>query len=276
MIHLNEFFDLSDRVIIITGGAGLLGREYSMALAQARGHVVVADLAGNEAQALAEQVTKQTGIQALGVETDVSDPSSVKAMVEQTLQELGRIDVLVNNAGIDPKFDPEHAGQHTNAFEDYPLELWNQSLAVNLTGMFLCAQAVAPPMLKQGKGVIVNISSIYGLVGPDQRLYLGLDEAQPLNYKPVAYSVTKSAVLGLTRYLAAYWAGKNIRVNTLTLGGVFNDHSDEFVRRYGERTPLGRMAHRSECCSALLFLVSDASAYMTGANLVVDGGWTAW
>jgi 2-deoxy-D-gluconate 3-dehydrogenase len=195
-------------------------------------------------------------------------------MVERTLAERGRIDILINNAALDPKFDPKHANGQAVSFEDYPLDLWNRSLAVDLTGMFLCAQAVAKPMLGRGRGVIVNIASIYGLVGPDQRIY-EKPGMQP-RYKPVAYSVTKSAVLGLTRYLATYWAGKNIRVNTLTPGGTFHEHDDEFTMRYSHRTPLGRMADPSEYCGALLFLVSDASSYMTGANLVVDGGWTAW
>ena len=269
-------FDLSGRVVIVTGGAGLLGREYARALAEAGAHVVVADINGPDAGRLASEVTTQTRVAALGLHTDVSDKSSVQAMVARTLSTFGRLDALVNNAGLDPKFDAQHAGEHVNAFEDYPLELWNQGLAVNLTGMFLCAQAVARPMLNQGKGVIVNVSSTYGLVGPDQRLYERDDAAAPRMYKPVVYSVTKSAVLGLTRYLATYWAGKNIRVNALTPGGVFNDHDPGFVERYSHRSPLGRMADRSEYCGALLFLVSDASSYMTGANLVVDGGWTAW
>lgn len=269
-------FDLSGRVVIVTGGAGLLGREYARALAEAGAHVVVADINGPDAGRLASEVTTQTRVAALGLHTDVSDKSSVQAMVARTLSTFGRLDALVNNAGLDPKFDAQHAGEHVNAFEDYPLELWNQGLAVNLTGMFLCAQAVARPMLNQGKGVIVNVSSTYGLVGPDQRLYERDDAAAPRTYKPVVYSVTKSAVLGLTRYLATYWAGKNIRVNALTPGGVFNDHDPGFVERYSHRTPLGRMADRSEYRGALLFLVSDASSYMTGANLVVDGGWTAW
>jgi 2-deoxy-D-gluconate 3-dehydrogenase len=184
------------------------------------------------------------------------------------------VDILVNNAAIDPKFDREQQSQHGQTFEDFPLDDWQQALAVNVTGMFLCAQAVTPAMLEQGKGVIVNVSSTYGLLGPDQRLYQR--EGQPPQYKPVTYTVSKAATLGLTKYLATYFAGTQIRVNTLTPGGVFADHDDEFVRRYSAKTVLGRMAEADEMASALLFLVSDASSYMTGANLVVDGGWTAW
>jgi NAD(P)-dependent dehydrogenase (short-subunit alcohol dehydrogenase family) len=271
-----ELFNLSDRVAILTGGAGMLGQEYALALAQAGAHVVIADINRLEADKLADKVASQSGVEALSVETDVSRKASVEAMVSRSLAVFGRVDILVNNAALDPKFDVQHAVDHVNAFEDFPLELWNQGLAVNLTGMFLCAQAVARPMLAQGKGIIVNVSSTYGLVGPDQRLYEHDDPKAPREYKPVVYSVTKSAVLGLTRYLATYWAGKNLRVNALTLGGVFSGHDEEFVRRYSYRTPLGRMARRDEYCGALLFLVSDASSYMTGANLVIDGGWTAW
>ena len=276
MAGLAKLFDLHERVAILTGGAGLLGREYAVALAEAGAHVVIADINGQAARRLAVEATERTGVEALGIETDVASKLSVQAMVQKTEDAFGRVDILVNNAALDPKFDVQSAAEHVDAFEDYPLELWNQGLAVNLTGMFLCAQAVAQPMLAQGKGVMVNISSTYGLVGPDQRLYERDAPAAPRVYKPVVYSVTKSAVMGLTRYLATYWAGKNMRVNALTPGGVFNDHDEEFVRRYSYRTPLGRMAQRDEYCGALLFLVSDASSYMTGANLVVDGGWTAW
>lgn len=265
-------FDLSGKVIIITGGAGLLGSAYAPALASAGARVVVADVNSDAAA----RVANAAGHGALGVGVDVSSKTSVQAMVERVLTTYGRIDGLVNNAAIDPKFDQSGGGQHTNSFEDYPLDLWNQSLAVNITGMFLCAQAVAPTMLAQGRGAIVNVSSTYGLVGPDQRLYERDDPNAPLTYKPAIYSVTKSAAIGLTRYLAAYWRGKGIRVNTLTPGGVFNNHDDEFVRRYSARTILGRMADKDEYSAALLFLLSDASSYMTGSNLVIDGGWTAW
>lgn len=260
---------LRDKVVIITGGAGLLGSEYARALAEAGAHPVIADLDARRARRLAASLAGLPG-RPLPVTVDVTDPDSVRRLVRRVLRTCGRIDALVNNAALDPKFDPRHAARHTTAFEDFPLELWNQGLAVDLTGMFLCAQAVAPAMLAQGRGVIVNVSSTYGLVGPDQRLY------EPNTYKPVIYSVTKSAVLGFTRYLAAYWAGKGIRINALTPGGVYDGHDEEFVRRYSSRTPLGRMAGKSEYSGALLFLLSDASSYMTGANLVIDGGWTAW
>lgn len=248
-----DTFRLDGKVIIVTGAAGLLGTQYCRAIEEAGGISVAAD-------------KKATG----EPHVDVTDKASVQAFVRRTLKHFGRIDGLVNNAGIDPKFEGSPARKHTHSFEDYPLELWNQSLDVNITGMFLMAQTVAPVMLRQGKGSIVNIASTYALVGPDQRLY------PKGSYKPVAYSVTKSAVLGLTRYLAAYWAGKGIRVNTLTPGGVFHGHDKEFVKRYSSRTPLGRMAKPDEYNAAIVFLLSDASSYMTGSNLVIDGGWTAW
>jgi 2-deoxy-D-gluconate 3-dehydrogenase len=195
-------------------------------------------------------------------------------MVEAALEAFGRLDILVNSAALDPKFDPSHHAQHTNTFEDYPLEMWEQALSVNLTGLFLCCQAAARPMLAQGNGTIINICSTYGLVGPDQRIYERPGE--PTRFKPAYYSVTKAGVLGLTHYLATYYAGKNIRANALTPGGVFNNHDETFLKAYSARTVLGRMAHRHEMNGALLFLASDASSYMTGSNLVVDGGWTAW
>jgi NAD(P)-dependent dehydrogenase (short-subunit alcohol dehydrogenase family) len=275
MNEVDRRFDLHGRVAVLTGGAGLLGREYALALAAAGAYVVIADLDTQTGTEVVVEIAKHACGGATLIETDVSSKPSVQALVKRTLAEYGQIDILINNAALDPKFEAANVGEHAEGFEDYPLDLWNQSVAVNLTGMFLCTQAVSEPMLARGRGVVVNVSSTYGLVGPDQRIYERAG-AQQQAYKPVAYAVTKSAVQGLTRYLAAYWAGKNIRVNTLTPGGVFNGHDDEFVRRYSARTPLGRMAHRSEYCGALLFLVSDASSYMTGANLVVDGGWTAW
>jgi 2-deoxy-D-gluconate 3-dehydrogenase len=277
MKELNTLFDLSGRCALVTGGAGLLGAEFCRTLAQAGASVVAADLNRSAAGRLADSLN-EAGYQAMAIEVDVTANASVSAMVNAARQAYGRLDILVNSAALDPKFDPQsgagEARPTNGAFEDYPLEAWRQALDVNLTGMFLCCQAAVQPMLAQGGGVIINLCSMYGLVGPDQRLYAR--PGQPPQFKPVYYSVTKAGVLGLTRYLAAYYAGKNIRVNTLTPGGVFNGHDEVFLQAYAARAVLGRMAEKDEMNGALLFLASDASRYMTGANLVVDGGWTAW
>lgn len=271
--HL-ERFSLKDRVAIVTGGVGFLGVHYCQSLGEFGAHVVVADLDQVTSTEVAHHVTESTDVEAFGIAVDVSKPESVQEMVRKTMDKFGRIDILVNNAALDPKFDSEHTGEHTNRFEDFPIRMWQEALDVNITGMFLCAQAVTKPMLEANSGLIVNVSSTYGIVGPDQRLYQR--EGEDVQFKPVTYTVTKSAVLGLTKYLAAYFHGTGIRVNTLTPGGVFAGHDEEFVRRYSNKTILGRMAEPEDMCGALLFLVSDASSYMTGANLIVDGGWTAW
>ncbi|MEI8132524.1 MAG: SDR family oxidoreductase, partial [Leptolinea sp.] len=273
MDNIFDKFHMEGQAAVVTGGAGLLGKEFCKTLAQAGAGVVVADLNAEAANVVAEELQK-AGLKAIGVTVDVTDKDSVHQMVLASIKEYGRLDALVCSAAMDPKFDAQHAGQHRNTFEDYPLEAWRQALDVNLTGMFLCAQAAVIPMLKQEHGSIINICSTYGLVGPDQRIYI--KSGQPQQYKPVFYSVTKSGVLGLTRYLATYYAGRNIRANALTPGGVYNNHDETFVQNYSSRTVLGRMAHKDEMSGALLFLASDASSYMTGSNLVVDGGWTAW
>jgi 2-deoxy-D-gluconate 3-dehydrogenase len=274
---------------MVTGGAGLLGTEFCRTLVEAGAALVIADRDEASAAALAERLAASwPAARLLAVETDVTDPASVQGMVTAALAAFGRLDVLVNSAALDPKFDPDSQGigdsgpgavpyslsPNSYPFEQYPLDLWKQALDVNLTGMFLCCQAAAPSMLAQGRGVIVNLCSMYGLVGPDQRLYERPGE--PGQFKPAYYSVTKAGVLGLTRYLAAYYAGRNLRVNALTPGGVFNGHDPIFLEAYAARAILGRMAQKDEMNGALLFLASDASSYMTGANLVVDGGWTAW
>jgi NAD(P)-dependent dehydrogenase (short-subunit alcohol dehydrogenase family) len=257
--------------VVLTGGAGFLGRSHAAALSDAGAHVVVADIDGKGAEEVAQSLP---GAEGMAVEVDVSSRWSVEEMTRRAALRFRRIDGLVNNAAVDPKFDCEGGRAHGTPFENYPLEAWRRSLDVNLTGAFLCTQALAPFLLASGRASVVNVASIYGLVGPDQRLYQRDGEAPA--YKPVDYSVTKSAMVGFTRYLASYWAGKGVRVNTLTLGGVEAGHDSEFVRRYSERTPLGRMAQRNEYSAALVFLLSDASSYMTGGNLVLDGGWTAW
>ena len=269
-------FDLSDRVAVVTGGAGLLGVEFCRTLAEAGAAVVVADLnleaAGKTAGSL-----KHAGFQATAFGLDVRSVESTHNLVVETLDSFGRLDILVNSAALDPKFDiaAMDRGITPGAFEDYPLEQWRAALDVNLTGMFLVTQACVKPMLDRGKrGSIINICSTYGLNGPDQRIYV--KDGRRVAYKPVYYTTTKSGVLGFTKYLAAYYAGTEIRVNALTPGGVFNDHEDYFVKNYSAKTILGRMAHKDEMNGALLFLASEASSYMTGNNVVGDGGWTAW
>lgn len=281
---VSQLFDLHGKTALVTGGAGLLGAEFCQTLAEAGANVVVADLNNEAAIALSEKISQQ-GNSVLAVGVDITDPGAVEKMMTQTLGAFNRLDILVNSAALDPKFDPQHLdpagslGQaNPGAFEDFPLAAWKQALDVNLTGAFLCCQAAANAMLAQSGGVIINIASMYGLVGPDQRLYErpDLPPGTPRSFKPVYYPVTKAGILGLTQYLAAYYAGKNIRVNALTPGGVFNGHQEYFVQAYSARSIIGRMAKKDEMNGALLFLASDASAYMTGANLVVDGGWTAW
>jgi NAD(P)-dependent dehydrogenase (short-subunit alcohol dehydrogenase family) len=274
-----DVFRLDGRVALITGGAGLLGRRYCEALLEAGARVVIGDLDGARARALADELDAS---RALGTTLDVADEASVHNTVQQAVERFGRLDILVNNAALTVRGGSERLSpaDYFAPFESYKREVWEQAVAVNLTGMLLCAQAAGRQMLAQEPrgGVIVNVSSTYGVVGPDQRLYEGVKSpyAETGFNTPVSYAVTKTAVLGLTRYLATYWGRQNIRVNALTPHGVFDNHDQTFVSNFQYRSPLGRMARNDEYRGALLFLVSDASSYMTGANLVVDGGWTAW
>ncbi len=273
MTPIQEKFNLTGKAAIVTGGIGLLGKEFCRTLAEAGASVLVADLNGNEAENYSNEL-RGAGFDAGFARVDITDPASVQSMVECCVDLFGSLDILVTSAAMDPKFDSAHEGQHGNNFEDFPVEAWRQALDVNLTGMFLCCQAAAREMKKKNSGSIINICSTYGLVGPDQRIYLRPGE--PVRTKPVYYSVTKAGVLGLVHYMSTYYAGTNIRTNALTPGGVFNNHDELFVKNYSARTVMGRMAHKDEMNGALLFLASDASSYMTGSNLVVDGGWTAW
>jgi len=273
-------FNLAGRVAIVTGGPGLLGKEFCRTLAEAGATVVVADINADGVNAVTTSLI-EAGYHAMGIATDITQPASVSALLEETLLSYGHLDILVNSAALDPKFDTQalsemaKPGTVSGSFEDYPLDSWEDALDVNLTGIFLCCQAAVKPMLAQGKkGSIINICSTYGLVAPDQRIYQR--EGKQTSYKPVYYSVTKAGVLGFTRYLSTYYTGTEIRVNALTPGGVYNDHDEVFLKAYSARTVMGRMANKDEMNGALLFLASDASSYMTGSNLVVDGGWTAW
>ena len=275
-LKIQEKFDLTGRVAVVTGGVGLLGAEFCRTLAEAGAAVVVVDMNESASQETADTLTR-SGYKSLAVPADITKPDSINTIVDKVVSTFGQLDILVNSAALDPKFDPDaiKKGITPGAFEDYPLDHWNAALKVNLTGMFLVTQACVKQMLTQGKkGNIINICSTYGLNGPDQSIYV--KDGERVAFKPVYYTVTKAGVLGFTKYLAAYYAGTEIRVNALTPGGVFNNHEDYFVRNYSAKTILGRMAKKDEMNGALLFLASDASSYMTGNNLIVDGGWTAW
>lgn len=273
-------FDLTGKVCVVTGALGLIGRDFCRALAEAGGSVVVTDLdhgaCVDRAGALGEITRSPDGSRThLGHGADITDPASLEALRDAVLAQYGRIDVLVNNAAINDKFESPGAAARDSMMEHYPLELWKRSLDANVTGTFLASQVLGRVMAEQGKGSIVCLASTYGIVAPDQALYRRPDGTQPF-YKSPAYPTTKAAVLGFTRYLAAYWGPAGVRVNALSPGGVEAGQDAYFVENYTRRTPLGRMATPSDYAGAIVFLASDASSYMTGANLVVDGGWTAW
>jgi NAD(P)-dependent dehydrogenase (short-subunit alcohol dehydrogenase family) len=267
-----DFFRLDGRVALITGGCGLLGRQHAAAIASAGGIPVLLDIA----RANPAQVAAEIGFPCHGVVADITDLEALVALKDQLLRDLGRIDILINNAANNPKMESSDS-QNFSRVEFFPMEMWHADIAVGLTGAFLCSRVFGGEMAARGGGVIVNVSSDLGLISPDQRLYSvpGLPpEAQPV--KPVTYSVVKTGLIGLTRYLATYWAEAGVRVNAISPGGVLTNQPEDFVARLSQLIPLGRMARADEYQAAILFLCSDASSYMTGSNLVIEGGRTAW
>jgi NAD(P)-dependent dehydrogenase (short-subunit alcohol dehydrogenase family) len=269
-------FDLTDRVAVITGGGGLLGPRHAEAIAAAGGVPVIADIRVESAEEVARTQRERFGVDALAVRTDVANRDDVQQLLARVLERYGRVDILINNAANNPKVE-DTASVQFSRLEAFPLAQWEADIAVGLTGAFLCSQVIGSEMARRGTGVIVNIASEYGLIAPDQRLYRveGVPEdEQPV--KPISYTVVKSGLLGMTRYLATYWAHRGIRVNAITVGGVENGQDAEFLRRAIDRIPLGRMAQPDEYQGAILFLCSDASTFMTGANIVVDGGKSSW
>jgi NAD(P)-dependent dehydrogenase (short-subunit alcohol dehydrogenase family) len=251
----DALFDLSGRVAVVTGGLGQLGSVYVDGLRERGMTVAVWDVDADDP-------------------VDVTDRASIEAATERLVAESGVPHLLVNNAAVD--MPPDAPAEEVGPFETYPEESFDRVMDVNVKGTLLCCQVVGAAMAREGRGSIVNISSIYGLLSPQQDVYEFRRQAGEPFVKPVAYSVSKSAVLNLTRYLATYWARNGVRVNTLTLAGIANEQPAAFVEAYTARVPLGRMARAEEALGAIVFLASDASSYMTGANLVVDGGWTAW
>jgi NAD(P)-dependent dehydrogenase (short-subunit alcohol dehydrogenase family) len=266
-----ELFSLKNKTAVVTGALGLIGKEHCRALSEAGANVIAADLNGSDADLFASTLETES----IGISLDVSNQESVADLRDKTIARFGHIDILVNNAAINDMFENPKAAGELSKFENYPLELWQKSVEVNLTGVFLCSQILGTVMASQRSGSIINIGSTYGITAPDQSLYVKEDGSQVF-HKPPAYSATKGAVIMFTRYLAAYWGKYGVRVNTLTPGGVENSQDEFFISKYSARTMLGRMARPDDYKGALIFLASDASAYMTGGNLVIDGGWTAW
>lgn len=273
--YLNSLYNLKNKVIVVTGAAGQLGGQYVRATLEVGCRVVALDYdldnpKGNLSSLQSDDL--------MTLEVDITKKTSIQGALKKICERFGKIDGLINNAAIDAP--PGGSDENTGSFEAYPEDAWDKMMEVNLKGMFLCCQVFGSDMAAKRKGSIVNIASIYGMLSPDQRIYeykyknVGA-EAKPF-FKPVAYSVTKSGVYNLTRWLATYWAPSNIRVNTLTLAGVFNNQDETFLKNYTQKVPMGRMAKQDEYCGAVLFLLSDASSYMTGSNMIVDGGFCCW
>jgi NAD(P)-dependent dehydrogenase (short-subunit alcohol dehydrogenase family) len=271
-----NLFDITGRIAVITGGTGLLGQQHAEAIAGAGGIPVLADIWLNGVDPESRAWKERFGDLASAIQTDITRPESVKELLASVLTRYGRVDILINNAANNPKMENK-AEVEFSRLEFFPLEQWETDLAVGLKGAFLCSQIIGSEMARRKQGVIVNVASDLAVIAPDQRLYRkdGLpDEKQPV--KPVTYSVVKTGLIGLTRYLATYWADRGIRVNAISPGGVYNNQTDDFVERLTKLIPLGRMANVNEYQAAILFLCSDASSYMTGTNLVIDGGRSCW
>lgn len=265
-MNVKNMNNLSEKVVFLTGAAGLLGTQYATALSNVGANVILADINYTKCKKLENELKKIFNVKPFAIKMDISSEKSIDSAIVKVMKKFSKIDVLVNNAVF-----PETKKERSIPFEKFPIDLWNKIFAVNVTGVFLCNQKIGSIMVKQKNGSIINISSMYGAVAADQRIYgnSGLNST-------AAYAVTKSALFNFTRYLASYWRNTGVRVNTLTLGGVENNQDSKFIQKYSEKTMIGRMAKKNEFVGPLIFLASDSSSYMTGANMVVDGGWTAW
>ncbi|MFA6075360.1 MAG: SDR family oxidoreductase [Negativicutes bacterium] len=264
-------FCLKDKVVVVTGGTGLLGALYCERLSEAGATVIIADLCSEKCGNLASVISLSTGVKAYGLAVDLSNEQSVINWSKKIISEFACVDVLINNAAA------KVAGFFAS-LDQFSVDDWNSVMSVNVTGAFLACREIGADMARRGKGSIINISSIYGLVGPDQRIYEGSyygDMGGAIN-TPLVYSASKGAIISMTRYLATYWGPKGVRSNTMTPGGVYTGQNDIFQEKYSQHVPMARMGKAEEMVGALLFLASDASSYINGQNIIVDGGWTAW
>ena len=279
MSRYMDRFSIRGKVCVVTGGGGLIGMKHTEAILEGDGIPVLLDIAPNGMERVKKAVTEEYG-EDRTVETFVTDITDRKALEEvrdRLLEKYGHIDVLINNAANNPKVEEASKTLGPIRFHNFPVEMWNQDLAVGLTGAMLCAQVFGEVMEKQRSGVVLNISSDYGLIAPDQRIYRkeGLPEEEQM-VKPVSYSVVKHGMIGLTKYLAVYWADKGIRVNTLCPASLENGQNEEFVRKISNLIPMGRMSRPDEYVCTVLYMISDAATYMTGSTVVLDGGRTSW
>ncbi len=270
----DALFDLNARTLVVTGGLGRLGQAFATSLAERGARVAVLDLDDSPDRLGPGLRSAHESDRVMLEYCDVTDRDSLAAALAAVQARWETPHGLINNAGLDSP--PDAPAAENGPFETYPEESWDEVMSVNAKGVFLACQVFGGAMAESGRGAIVNIASIYGMVSPDQGLYAYRRQKGEDFYKPVAYAASKSALYNLTRYLATYWGGRGVRVNTVTFGGVYADQDEIFVENYSARVPMGRMAAPDDYTGAIVFLLSDASAYMTGANLVIDGGWTAW
>lgn len=271
-------FRLDDKVTVITGGAGLLGTKHAEAVLDAGGKAVLLDISETALEAVTDRLGEKYGIDnVMGMTADITSRSNIEKVRDAILSEYKSVDGLINNAANNPKMEGNSANMGAIQFENFPIKMWLDDIAVGLTGAFLCSQVFGEVMAKQHNGVILNISSDLGIIAPDQRIYrkAGLKEEEQ-TVKPVTYSVIKHGLIGLTKYLATYYAEKGIRCNALCPAGVYNGQNDEFLTKLTNLIPMGRMADVEEYKSTILYMLSDASSYMTGSTVIVDGGRTCW
>lgn len=272
-------FKIEDRVSVITGGGGLLGYRHAQAVIEGNGIPVLLDMNGDALDYVAGMLRKDYGenVRVYSYAADITDKPGLKEVRNRLCSQFGHIDVLINNAANNPKVEGGSVSLKASGFVDFPYEVWEQDLAVGLTGSLFCSQIFGRQMEKQHSGVVLNISSDYGLIAPDQRIYRkeGIPEEEQV-IKPVSYSVVKHGMIGLTKYLAVYWAEHGIRVNTLCPASLHNGQDEEFVAKISRLIPMGRMSEPEEYVCTVLYMISDASSYMTGASVVVDGGRTSW